>query len=573
MRYMGPFFRMNNLSQDEINTQLFFFAKEAIRTIVLESKCGLVSSIKSYKRLSSNNDISINSNISPLLCVYKKASPNYIHSKNSNGFDEDTFRKEINPTTNALMTLSILELADYYGNFRGKDKSLYAFHDIYEKLAKEQLEFYSVNLRSADGTFTSKKNNGENNYKNFNLSDKDKKFKFSDQAYMMLAYYLYSLKNPESDVYDAYKAFAMEILQVFVEYKDKLYDTSLDEICKILLAFNVLYSYDALDDLKLLIIDFADYAMNKLDEKDYYVEELDTVCLCSIALSLSYKHTNILSFFDKTSEIINKLFDLYDAKNETFYKLSSKKDIKYSCFDINFYFLAFVIYSDINENKSSYKDLISSIYKKFFISSGIITSWPEAPTLDDYERYRGYSLKSADMLSETYFKMSNLPTPSSSGTAPIFIKSVNYNKRKDEFTPNRTSFDSYKNFFLFYLFIFFFKDECINNLYNSSYGTDPFPLKTETTSNIVTSTTTSNTTDNSMVESNMIPNDDISAVEDESNLTDNPADLSEDIYYTLNNSSTDILNNDTKDDSSSDNYINRDDNSEADSVMNENKED
>ena len=58
---MGPFFRMNNLSQDEINTQLFFFAKEAIRTIVLESKCGLVSSIKSYKRLSSNNDISINS--------------------------------------------------------------------------------------------------------------------------------------------------------------------------------------------------------------------------------------------------------------------------------------------------------------------------------------------------------------------------------------------------------------------------------------------------------------------------------------------------------------------------------
>ena len=177
------------------------------------------------------------------------------------------------------------------------------------------------------------------------------------------------------------------------------------------------------------------------------------------------------------------------------------------------------------------------------------------------------------MLSETYFKMSNLPTPSSSGTAPIFIKSVNYNKRKDEFTPNRTSFDSYKNFFLFYLFIFFFKDECINNLYHYSYGTDPFPLKTETTSNIVTSTTTSNTTDNSMVESNMIPNNDISAVEDKSNLTDNPADLSEDIYYTLNNSSTDILNNDTNDDSSSDNYINRDDNSEADSVMNENKED
>lgn len=571
MRYMGPFFRMNNLSQDEINTQLFFFAKEAIRTIVLESKCGLVSSIKSYKRLSSNNDISINSNISPLLCVYKKASPNYIHSKNSNGFDEDTFRKEINPTSNALMTLAILELADYYDNFKGKDRNLYAFHDIYKKLAKEQLEFYSVNLRSADGTFTSKKNNGENNYKNFNLSDKDKKFKFSDQAYMMLAYYLYSLKNPESDVYDAYKAFAMEILQVFVEFKDKIYETSLDEICKILLAFNVLYSYDDLDDLKLLIIDFADYAMNKLDEKDYYVEELDTVCLCSIALSLSYKHTNILGFFDKTSEIINKLYDLYDAKNEAFYKLSSKKDIKYSCFDINFYFLAFVIYSDINENKSSYKDLISSIYKKFFISSGIITSWPEAPTLDDYERYRGYSLKSTDMLNETYFKMSNIPTPSSSGTAPIFIKYVNYNKKKDEFTTSHISFDSYKNFFLFYLFIFFFKDQCINNLYNSSYGTDPFPLNTETIPNIDTSSKKSNTTD-TIIESNTMSDEDVSDKENENNLANNPTALSENIDYKLNNSSADILANDIGENYLSDNDITREEHTEADSIVDEKKD-
>ena len=559
---MGPFFRMNNLSQDEINTQLFFFAKEAIRTIVLESKCGLVSSIKSYKRLSSNNDISINSNISPLLCVYKKASPNYIHSKNSNGFDEDTFRKEINPTSNALMTLSILELADYYDNFKGKDKNLYAFHDIYIKLAKEQLEFYSVNLRSADGTFTSKKNNGENNYKNFNLSDKDKKFKFSDQAYMMLAYYLYSLKNPESDVYDAYKAFAMEILQVFVEFKDKIYETSLDEICKILLAFNVLYSYDALDDLKLLIIDFTDYAMNKLDEKDYYVEELDTVCLCSIALSLSYKHTNILGFFDKTSEIINKLYDLYDAKNEAFYKLSSKKDIKYSCFDINFYFLAFVIYSDINENKSSYKDLISSIYKKFFISSGIITSWPEAPTLDDYERYRGYSLKSTDMLNETYFKMSNIPTPSSSGTAPIFIKYVNYNKKKDEFTTSHISFDSYIKIILFYFFIFFFKDKCINNLYNSSYGTDPFPLNTETIPNIDT-----------IIESNPMPDEDISDKENKNNIPNNPTDLSENIDYNLNNSSADILSNDIGEDYLSYNDITREEDTEDAFVVDEKNED
>ena len=63
---------------------------------------------------SSSIDITTNSNFSPLLCVYRKSSANFIHSKNSNGFDEDSFKKEINPSTNALMTLCLLELLDYY---------------------------------------------------------------------------------------------------------------------------------------------------------------------------------------------------------------------------------------------------------------------------------------------------------------------------------------------------------------------------------------------------------------------------------------------------------------------------
>ena len=113
LRYIGPFFRMNSLSEKEINGQLFYLSKEAVKTIVLQSKCGLVSKIRKNKS-SSSIDISTNSNFSPLLCVYRKSSSNFIHSKNSNGFDEDTFKKEINPSTNALMTLCLLELLDYY---------------------------------------------------------------------------------------------------------------------------------------------------------------------------------------------------------------------------------------------------------------------------------------------------------------------------------------------------------------------------------------------------------------------------------------------------------------------------
>ena len=152
LRYIGPFFRMNSLSEKEINGQLFYLSKEAVKTIVLQSKCGLVSKIRKNKS-SSSIDISTNSNFSPLLCVYRKSSSNFIHSKNSNGFDEDTFKKEINPSTNALMTLCLLELLDYYRSFENIDSNNYDLYTVYNTLAKEQLKFYSSNLRNGEGVF------------------------------------------------------------------------------------------------------------------------------------------------------------------------------------------------------------------------------------------------------------------------------------------------------------------------------------------------------------------------------------------------------------------------------------
>lgn len=466
LRYIGPFFRMNSLSEKEINGQLFYLSKEAVKTIVLNSRCGLVSQIKKYNKLSSSIDITTKSNFSPLLCVYRKASPTFIHSKNSNGFDEETFKKEINPSTNALMSLCLLELLDYYRSFENTDKSIYSINEIYKNLTKDQLDFYSSHLRNREGVFVDKKNLLENNAKNFNLVDKDKKFKFSDQAFMMLAYYLYSIKNPNDESAELYKEFSDQILKMFCDFKDQIYDCSLDEICKVVLSLNLLYSYSDGDneELKDLIIDLSDYAMGKFDEKDYYIDSLDTASLCSIVLTLSYKHTKIITFSEKTTEIINRLYTLYDEEKGAFYKLSSKKEIKYSCFDITFYVLAFITYQNIISNSTEYKLMISTVYKKFIINSGLITSWPEAPTLDDYERYRGFTLNSNDMVDESYFRMPNIPTPDSTGNAPIFNKYVTYNKRKDSFSVGKSSFDSYRNFLNFFLIIHLFKDEYMDEL-------------------------------------------------------------------------------------------------------------
>ena len=288
LRYIGPFFRMNSLSEKEINGQLFYLSKEAVKTIVLQSKCGLVSKIRKNKS-SSSIDISTNSNFSPLLCVYRKSSSNFIHSKNSNGFDEDTFKKEINPSTNALMTLCLLELLDYYRSFENIDSNNYDLYTVYNTLAKEQLEFYSSNLRNGEGVFIDKKNLLENNSKNFNLVDKDNKFKFSDQAFMMIAYYIFSVKNPKDDISATYAEFASQILKMFCDFKDKLYECSLDEICKVLLSLNILYDYKKDDEIRDLITDLADYSMSKFDEKDYYVDSLDTASLCSLVLTLSHQ--------------------------------------------------------------------------------------------------------------------------------------------------------------------------------------------------------------------------------------------------------------------------------------------
>ncbi|NOW55550.1 hypothetical protein FHU24_001990 [Clostridium saccharobutylicum] len=156
MRYIGPFFRMNSLSHKEISGQLFYLSKESIKTIVLNSKCGLLAQVRASKK-PSINDISILNNFSPLLCLYKKASPMFIHSKTSHGFDESSFKKEINPSTNAFMTLCLLELSEYYSHYDEGERNVVSLEKPFKYLAKEQLQFYSENLRNDEGLFVDKK--------------------------------------------------------------------------------------------------------------------------------------------------------------------------------------------------------------------------------------------------------------------------------------------------------------------------------------------------------------------------------------------------------------------------------
>lgn len=461
MKYIGPFFRMNSLSINEISSQLFHLSKEAVKTITLNSKCGIIASFRSSKKNHSNNDISILSNFSPLLCLYKKSSPNFVHNKTSYGFDESTFRKTISPSTNALMTLSLLELSSYYSNYNNFSRKSNSLEKPFSILSKKQLDFYSTNLRNSEGFFIEKKNISDSNYKGFNLVDNNKSIKLSNQSFMMLAYYLYSKNNPEDTASSEYKDFAFQIFDMFYENKEQLYEVSFDEGCKLLMSFNIFYDFEKNDNCKSLIIDLSDFLINKYEEKDHYISSLDSCCLLSISLLHSFKHTEIIAFNDKSLEILDKLLSLYDSNKGIFIKPSDKKEIKYSSLDISFYLLLLIIYSKEKNNSINYKNMISNFYRKIFINSGIVSCYPEAPTLDEIERYKKLSLNSEDMLDENFFRMPNVPSPNETGKAPIFYKHVTYSRKKDSFNTPKDSFDSSKNMLIYYSFIHYLKDDFI----------------------------------------------------------------------------------------------------------------
>lgn len=476
MKYIGPFFRMNSLSSSDIEGQLFYLSREALKTIVLNSKCGIQYSYRSSKKSSHHNDnISTFDKFSPLICLYRKSSPYLIHSKSSKSFDEASFKKDISPTTNALMTMSLLELVNYYSNYTRNNRNVDSLKDIYNVLAKEQLDFYYGNLRNSEGVFVEKKNISENGSKGFNLINRDKKLNFVDQSFMMCAYYLYYFNNSDDPSASEYREFSLEILTMFINFKEALYNSSFDDACKILFSFNIFYKFSKEEDAKSLIIDLSDFLISKFNEKDYYTDSLEDCALFALTLTDSYKNTKIISFKEKSNEIYAKLENLYDDSKGIFLKLTDKKEFKYSSTEICLYFLALLTHSKDVDNVFEYKNMLSTLYRKYFISSGLILSWPEAPTLDESERYRGLSLHSDDMLDESYFRMPNLPSPESSGMAPIFSKSITYSRKKDEFSKVKETFDSEKNLFIFFSFIHYFMDDIVNEMNFSNLA--PVPVE------------------------------------------------------------------------------------------------
>ncbi len=456
LNFLGPFLKTNTLNKTNIKNQFFYLSKESLKDIVFDSKCGIYIPSRDLKSKSfSKIDINTINLNSPLLCIYKKADAKLKSKEGTLNWNENKVKKEITVNSNAFMTLSLLELVDYYNSFKDVDDIKYDLSSVYLKLCKEQLEFYASYFRNKDGLFVDKKDLTNPMNQEFNFEDKNNKFKFSDQAFMMSAYYKYSTYDNVKQEHE-YKQFALDILDMFAQYKEEIYNVSFEELNKICLALNIFYKYSGLELCETLLLDFLDLLIDQYNAKPSLIvnAKLDHSCMLFINCTLMYNNTLILKFKDTSDDLYEKLTNLYDADKGILLKESPDKEINYTCDELLLYMYSQIIYSDFN-NIEDNSFMLQDIFKHQILDSGIVLSWPESPSLDNAEHYRDFSLKSEDLIQEADFRMPEIPTPETNELASIFIKNVVYNKRKESFKQSKLSFDSSKNMFIFFLTIFF----------------------------------------------------------------------------------------------------------------------
>ncbi|MFH0324332.1 hypothetical protein QQF15_02180 [Clostridium perfringens] len=463
LKYIGSFFKANSLSKEEMASQLLFLSKESVNHIVLESRCGISTNYKNLKENFKKDEISFFKNNTPLICIYKKAKPNIYSSKYSKTWDDTTFKKDIPVSSNALMTLSLLRLCSYYEKFKNINSALYKRAAFYKNLSKLQLEFYYTYLRNPEGFFVNKKNDESSSKSGLNISEKEDEISYSDQALMMLAYYMYSKVAPEDSDSKTYEDFALQILNMFVNFKEELYLLSLDECCKIDYCLNNMLLYSNNEDCKLLVLDLSDFILNKYYESNSTFSNLETTSLLALNMYLSYKNTNILIFKDAYLDLIELFCNMFNDEKGVILKGTDKKEYKYSNMEICLYLTNLLMSFDLDEDSSDKREnIISKVYKNYIVNSGIVTSFPDAPNLDSHERYKKFSLKPDDLIDESMFRMTNANSPELTGLAPIFTKNLKYSTKKSIFTSDKTTFDSTKNMFIFFVFINSFIDKYIN---------------------------------------------------------------------------------------------------------------
>lgn len=457
MKYIGPFLKLNSLNKENIKNQLFYISKESVKLIVLNSELGIKNHTKKSKNKSApNNDISIFNSNSPLLCVYKKGAALMETDGSKLTWPADKIKKEVPIASNGYMTLALLELSRHFNPLEQMHNGKFTYSSFYASLSKNQLEFYAANLRNFEGAFVNKKHITDSSDSLLQFEEKSADYKFSDQALIMTAFYSCSeiLSSDDSEIF---KNFSFDIFNMFKTGKENLYNLSLNELAKICLSFNIFYHYTKSPDVLAFLLDISDCTICKKAEAETIGKYCTLWCMLCLNYALIYQNTNLLNYKEEVNNYYEKLKSLYSAEYHMLIKETDKKEITYTCEEIMLYLTCLILCDDIFNDIDDTQ--IVNIFKHQVIESGIIKSWPDMPNLDNPERYKNFTLISEDLLDEQNFRFPSMPTPEACQIAPVFLKSVSYNKKKISFSKTKNTFYTNENMFLSFLFIYLFKPQ------------------------------------------------------------------------------------------------------------------
>lgn len=452
--HLGKFLKMNSLEYPVIEYQLFNFAKESLKQIFLNSKCGELINGKEFKDKPPSTDLLGNKNIYPLACLYKKGKPKIKSDKQLYSWNPEKTKKKVDMLSNSYMTLSILELACYYDEIIYNDKKRQDVVKFYVSSAKCQLNYYLDNFRNELGLFVNKfvvENNEGKKDKEVIFENTGTSFDFSCQSYLMSSFYKCSHLLKETSPYKVpFLNFSREMENMFVDFKDKIFKLTPRKIVELLHSFSLYINLNQCINNQILhlslniIEDF--FSKHSLSSLSTY----DKILLYNTLSKLkSLLNKSTFEQLDESRKLISEyIWDLDDIfSSKGFYKneITDAYDlISYQLYLLNFN-----------------KELSHEFYNDVLIPSKIFSSFPNIPKRYESEKYFKFNHKDDFIIPDKYFKPSSYKTMDEANVTPIICKELYFSQEKNKFSKPKAKFDSSLNMRLIHLMILMLKDTII----------------------------------------------------------------------------------------------------------------
>ncbi len=443
--HLGKFLKLNSLEYPLIEYQLFNFSKESLKQILLSSKCGEIINGKEFKNRPPTTDLLNTKHIYPLACLYKKAKPKIKSENNIYHWKQEKIKKNIDILSNAYMTLSILNLAEYYDKIIYNEKKRNDIVKFYVSCAKYQLNYYLNNFRNELGLFVNKITLDDNKNKDHNItfSSSDSSFEFSAQAYLMVCFYKCSVFLKDTSPYKLpFLNFSKEIENMFIEFKNDILNYPNKKSIELLQALILYINVDnctntAIISLSLDIVEnfFSKYSLSSISTYNKFL--LYNVL---IELKSSVLKQNNDAFSEQKKLISEYIWDL----DEIFLDKNLCKNEIIDTYDIIAYEL-YLLKFNKHESLKFYNDVL--------IPSKIFSSFPNIPKNYESEKYFQFNYKAENIIPDKYFKPSLYKTMNECNLTPIVCKNIHFLQDKHKFSKPKVKFDSRINMRLIYLMI------------------------------------------------------------------------------------------------------------------------